>query len=81
MKKVIKTIAFVSLLGVSQVFAHDSHEKMKAVDINEVLPKNIPSIETQAPEKNKISPNQTVYSATQKAAIVELELKSQEKVN
>ena len=81
MKKVIKTIAFASLLGVSQVFAHDSNEKMKPVDIDEVLPKNIPSIETQAPEKNQISQYQTAYSSTQKAAIVELELKSQEKVN
>jgi len=79
MKNSIKTIALAFILGSSQVFANSLDDKMKTSDINKVLPDNIPSMETPAPEKSKVSKNQTDYSAAQKAAIVELKLESQKK--
>ncbi|MCF0041758.1 hypothetical protein [Dyadobacter fanqingshengii] len=56
--------------------AYTVEEKLKVTGLSKVLPASLPVLESPAPQKAKNSVDTNNHSATQKAAIVGLQLKS-----
>jgi hypothetical protein len=77
MKNLIKTLIFTLTLTSGFAIADDA---VKTADIKSILPESAPSVESPAPVKKASElTKQTEYTAEQKAAIVDLKLKSQKK--
>ena len=55
---------------------YTSEEKVKVAVLNNALPAALPVLETPAPQNAKTTNDTNKHSATQKAAIVGLQLKS-----
>lgn len=56
--------------------AYTLEEKVKVTGLSKALPASLPVLESPAPQKAKNSVDTNNHSATQKAAIVGLQLKS-----
>jgi hypothetical protein len=56
--------------------AYTVEEKVKVSGLNKALPASLPALDSPAPQKAKNSVDTNNHSATQKAAIVGLQLKS-----
>ena len=56
--------------------AYTVEEKVKVTGLNKALPTSLPVLESPAPQKAKNSIDTNNHSASQKAAIVGLQLKS-----
>jgi hypothetical protein len=77
MKNSVKTLIFTLSLTSGIAFADNAK---KAADIKNILPESAPSVESPAPvKKATVSERKTNYTAEQKAAIVDLKLKSLQK--
>ncbi|MCF0069034.1 hypothetical protein LZD49_01040 [Dyadobacter sp. CY261] len=77
--KNLLAIALVALTSAAYANVNSTYtveEKIKVAVVSNALPASAPAIETPAPQKEKLANDTNNHSAAQKAAIVDLQLKS-----
>lgn len=77
--KNLLAVALIALTSAAYANVNSTYtveEKIKVAVVNNALPASAPVLETPAPQKEKLAIDTNTLSAAQKAAIVNLQLKS-----